>query len=142
MPLTHSTVPELFSDIADAIRAKGGTTNSIVADTFPDAIASLPTGGGGGVTINNQNKIVTPTKSTQVITKDNNNYTGLGTVTVNPIPDQYIDTSSTTATATTVRIGDIFYNSSGVETVGTLDLKRAVIRPDAELIQTISYDKF
>lgn len=38
---------------------------------------------------NNQSKIVTPTKSTQTITADTG-YTGLGTITVNPIPSEYI----------------------------------------------------
>ena len=39
--------------------------------------------------ISNQNKEVTPTKSTQSITADSG-YSGLGTVTVNPIPNDYI----------------------------------------------------
>ena len=39
--------------------------------------------------ISNQNKEVTPTKSTQSITADSG-YSGLGTVTVNPIPNNYI----------------------------------------------------
>ena len=42
-----------------------------------------------GTVINNQDKTVTPTKSQQSIAADNG-YTGLGTVTVNPIPSEYI----------------------------------------------------
>ena len=38
--------------------------------------------------VNNQNKTATPTRSEQVITADSG-YTGLGTVTVNPIPPNY-----------------------------------------------------
>ena len=45
--------------------------------------------GGEPVNINNQAKTVTPTKSEQTI-KHDDGYTGLGTVTVNPIPDDYI----------------------------------------------------
>lgn len=48
MPNTHSTLTSLFSDIADAIRGKTGSSETIVADDFPTAIANIPTGGGGG----------------------------------------------------------------------------------------------
>lgn len=44
---THSTLTGLFNDIADAIRAKTGSSASIVADDFPTAIAAIPSGGGG-----------------------------------------------------------------------------------------------
>lgn len=48
MPNTHSTLTALFSDIADAIRSKAGSSAPIVADAFPSAIAAIPSGGGGG----------------------------------------------------------------------------------------------
>lgn len=38
---THTTLSNLFSDIADAIRAKTGSAEEIVADNFPTAIAAL-----------------------------------------------------------------------------------------------------
>lgn len=47
MPNTHSTLSSLFTDIADAIRAKTGSAASIVADNFPTEIANIPSGGGG-----------------------------------------------------------------------------------------------
>ena len=47
MPNTHETLTSLFDDIADAIRAKDGTSAEIVADDFPTRIAAIPTGGGG-----------------------------------------------------------------------------------------------
>lgn len=40
----HSNLGSLFSDIADAIRNKTGSSSEIVADNFPSAIASIPTG--------------------------------------------------------------------------------------------------
>lgn len=42
MPNTHDTLTSLFNDIADAIREKDGTSENIVADTFPDRIAAIP----------------------------------------------------------------------------------------------------
>lgn len=41
---THTTLSNLFSDIANAIRAKTGGSANIVADDFPDEIAAIPTG--------------------------------------------------------------------------------------------------
>lgn len=38
---THATLSALFSAIADAIRAKTGSTDPIVADDFPAAIAAI-----------------------------------------------------------------------------------------------------
>lgn len=38
----------LFTDIADAIRSKDGTTDAIVATDFPAKIAAIPSGSGGG----------------------------------------------------------------------------------------------
>lgn len=45
--MAHTTLTSLFTDIADAIRAKTGSSAAIVADDFPTAIASIPSGGGG-----------------------------------------------------------------------------------------------
>lgn len=52
MPNTHSTLTSLFSDIADAIRAKTGDSGAIVADEFPDAIAEISGGGGSQPQLN------------------------------------------------------------------------------------------
>lgn len=45
MPNTHTTLTSLFSDIADSIRAKTGSSADIVADNFPTEIAAIPSGG-------------------------------------------------------------------------------------------------
>lgn len=44
MANTHTTLASLFSAIADAIRAKTGGTDQIVADNFPNEIAAIETG--------------------------------------------------------------------------------------------------
>ena len=41
MAETYSTLAALFTDIADAIREKTGTTATIVADDFPDVIRNV-----------------------------------------------------------------------------------------------------
>ena len=76
------TLQGLFSDIADAIRAKTGGSADIIAFKFPDAIASIPTGGG---TPTLQSKSVSPALSQQVVTADQG-YDGLSDVTVAAMP--------------------------------------------------------
>lgn len=44
MPNTHATLSSLFSDIANAIRAKTGKSGQIIADNFPSEIAQIETG--------------------------------------------------------------------------------------------------
>lgn len=51
MANSHDTLTALFSDIADAIRAKTGKTESIIADNFPSEIAAIQAGGGASVEI-------------------------------------------------------------------------------------------
>ena len=41
MANTHETLGNLFADIADAIRAKTGNSEPLVADQFPEAIAGI-----------------------------------------------------------------------------------------------------
>lgn len=43
----HTTLSSLFTAIANAIRSKTGSSASIVADKFPDAISAIATGSGG-----------------------------------------------------------------------------------------------
>jgi hypothetical protein len=45
MANTHENLTSLFTDIANAIREKTGSTETLVADQFPAAIANIKAGG-------------------------------------------------------------------------------------------------
>lgn len=69
-------------------------------------------GVGGGGSYELQAKTATPTKSQQVIASDDGYY-GLSAVTLAPIPDEYQDTSSVTATAADVLANKVIVDASG-----------------------------
>lgn len=77
------------------------------------------TGVGGGGSYDLQEKTATPTKSTINVTSDSGYY-GLSSVTINPIPDQYQDTSSVTATAADVLANKIIVLANGTVETGTM----------------------
>jgi hypothetical protein len=52
------TLTELFTNIANAIRAKTGSTEPIIAEDFPSAIEAIPIGGSGGENINLDEEMV------------------------------------------------------------------------------------
>lgn len=117
-------------DIADAIRTKTGMSSAAYYPSEM-ASAILTISGSGGITpsgtlnitengtynvtqyanasvnvpvgstINNQNKIINPTESQQLITADSG-YTGLGTVTVEAISSTYVGSDITTNPTPTV----------------------------------------
>ena len=105
MPNTHNTLGSLFSDIADAIRAKDGTSAEIVADTFPDRIEAIDTDPSGDATAVASDILYSKTAYSQgqklIGTMPNNGATG-GTITTQngtyTIPAGY--TSGGTVTAT------------------------------------------
>lgn len=73
--------------------------------------------GGGNYSL--QEKTVIPTKAQQSITPDQGKY-GLSSVTVEAIPDNYQDVSTTTATAADVLANKVFTAADGTTTTGTM----------------------
>ena len=80
--------------------------------------------GGGSYTLQTPDA-VTPTKSQQNITPAQGYY-GLAAVTVNPIPDNYNDTSAVTATAADVLANKTIVGADGTTIAGTMPNNGAV----------------
>ena len=74
-------------------------------------------GGGGSYTL--QAKTATPTTTTQQITPDSGYY-GLSSVSINPIPSNYVDITGTTATQSDVLAGQLFVDNQGALKAGTM----------------------
>ena len=79
--------------------------------------------GGGNYEL--QTKTVTPTTSQQTVTADQGKY-GLSAVTVNAIPSNYKDVSSTTATEPDVLATKVFVKADGATAAGTMPNNGAV----------------
>ena len=99
-----------LTGIANALRAKKGTTELINPQDFESEITS------GTTTL--QNKTITPTKSEQTIRADAR-YDCLESVEVGAIPSEYVDTTSGTATGADILKGKTAY-AKGTLITGTL----------------------
>lgn len=158
-----------LQDIADAIREKTGLTNLYYPSQMASAIMTISGSGGitptgtisittngtynvtqyasasvevpTGSTISNQNKSVTPTKAQQQITYDNG-YTGLGIVTVNAIPSNYIiptGNKEITENGTDIDVAEFATVSVDVSTGSTINNQNKTVSPSTSQ-QTVTYD--
>lgn len=139
--VTVAPIPDAYQDVSSTTAAAGdvltgkvyvladGTVttgtmpnNGTVSKTLDATTISytIPKGyhsGTGTVTITLETKTVTPTKSAQDITPTAGKV--LSKVTVNPIPDNYIDTTDADATAANILVDKTAY-VGGVKVTGTM----------------------
>ena len=95
----------------------GTVSKTLDATTITYTIPKGYHSGTGMVTITLETKTVTPTKSAQDITPTSGKV--LSKVTVNPIPDNYIDTTDADATAANILVDKTAY-VGGVKVTGTM----------------------
>lgn len=96
---------------------KEGESVTIPAGYHNGSGTCIGIAGGGNYSL--QAKTVTPTKVQQPITPDEGKY-GLSSVTVEAIPDNYQDVSSTTATSADVLANKVFVAADGTVTTGVM----------------------
>lgn len=119
-----ATLTETFSDIADAIRGKNGSSNTYTPAQMPAAITAIPTGGGGTY----QTKTVSPSESSTDVTPDSG-YDALSKVTINAISSSYVGSgiarrsgTNLSASGKTVTVPAGYYENQATKDVSTMTL--------------------
>lgn len=158
--VTVGAIPEIYQDVSSVNAAKENVSSgkiivladgTVVAGTMPNNGAvtkvldattvsyTIPKGehnGSGKVSITLETKTVTPTKETQNITPTAGKV--LSKVTVNPIPEKFVDNSTVTATDAKVLDGEK-YGANGEVRTGSMPDNGAV-NGSVDGITTTSFD--
>ena len=145
--VTVLSIPEIYQDVSSVTAGAGDvlagkvivdSTGKVVAGTMADngSVAkildattvsyTIPAGkhsGTGTVSITLETKTVTPTKETQTVRPTAGKV--LGEVVVNPIPDNFVDTSDASAAAGDILTGKSAY-AGGVKVDGSMPNNGAV----------------
>lgn len=145
----HTNLSSLFSATADAIRAKKGTTDPIIADNFPDEIAALSSAAETEtweftleddsvvtkevqLVMDDEGGGITPTGEIPITSNGTYDVTDYASAKVNvpttstSIPSGYADVSGVTATAADVLASKTIVLSNGTPTNGNIQTRTSI----------------
>lgn len=132
------TVPSGYHNGSGTVGIASAEQGKIIPTNIKSGITILGVEGTySGEGANLQSKIVTPTKSEQVITADEG-YDALSQVTVNSIPASYAQITNVTAENADVLANKIFVDNEGLEKAGTM-INNGAVTATIDGLTSLSY---